>query len=145
LDRIVGQTPPGSFNDKAFIPEVRGAIELKRGRATQALKFLTSAAAYEAGWVVSYRPAYLRGEAYLLANRGQEAASEFQKIINHRGVVGNQPYGALAHLGLARAYTMQGDASAARTAYEDFLKIWKDADPEIPILKQAKAEYAKLQ
>jgi len=145
LDRIVGQTPPGSFNDKAFIPEVRGAIELKRGRPTQALKFLTSAAAYEAGWVVSYRPAYLRGEAYLLANRGQEAASEFQKIINHRGVVGNQPYSALAHLGLARAYTMQGDASAARTAYEDFLKIWKDADPEIPILKQAKAEYAKLQ
>lgn len=145
VDRIAAQTPPGGFIDKGFIPEVRGAIELKRGKPTQALEFLKSAAAYEAGWFEEYRPAYLRGETYLLARRGREAASEFQKIIDHRGIVGNEPYGALAHLGLARAYTMQGEDAAARTAYQDFLELWKDADADIPILKEAKAEYVKLQ
>jgi eukaryotic-like serine/threonine-protein kinase len=90
-------------------------------------------------------PVYVRGEAYLAAHRGNEAAAEFQKILDQRGVVFNEPIGALAHLGLARAYLLQGDTAKAKTAYPDFLTLWKDADPDIPILKQAKAEYAKLQ
>ena len=90
-------------------------------------------------------PIYLRGEAYLAGRRGNEAAAEFQKILDHRGVVVNEPIAALAHLGLARAHTLQGDTAKARAAYQDFLTLWKDADPDIPILKQAKAEYAKLQ
>ena len=90
-------------------------------------------------------PAYLRGEAYLMLHDGNRAAAEFQKFIDHRGVVGNFPWGALARLGLARAYAMQGDTAKAKAAYQDFLTLWKDADPDIPILKEAKAEYAKLQ
>ena len=86
----------------------------------------------------------MRGQAYLAAHQGNEAAAEFQKILDHRGVVINEPIGALAHLGLARSYALQGDAAKARTAYQDFLTLWKDADPDIPILQQAQAEYAKL-
>jgi eukaryotic-like serine/threonine-protein kinase len=89
-------------------------------------------------------PVYVRGEAYWAAHQGNDAAKEFQKILDHRGVVVNEPIGVLAHLGLARAYAMQGDTAKARAAYQDFLTLWKDADPDIPILKQAKAEYAKL-
>ena len=87
----------------------------------------------------------MRGEAYLAAHEGSEAAGEFQKILDHRGIVVNEPIGALAHLGLARAYALQGDTAKAQAAYQDFLTLWKDADPDIPILKEAKAEYAKLQ
>jgi eukaryotic-like serine/threonine-protein kinase len=90
-------------------------------------------------------PAYLRGEAYLMLHDGNRAAAEFQKFVDHRGLVANFPWGALARLGLARAYAMQGDKAKARAAYQDFLTLWKDADPDIPILKEAKAEYAKLQ
>jgi len=87
----------------------------------------------------------VRGAAYLAGHRGSEAAAEFQKILDYRGVAGNEPLGALAHLGLARAYAMQGDTAKAKAAYQDFLTLWKDADPDIPILIAAKAEYAKLQ
>jgi len=145
VDRIASENPPGSLMNRLAVPEFRGAIELKRGNATRALEFLASAEPYEAGWYNEYRAAYLRGQAYLLAHRGPEAATEFQKIIDHRGVVTSEPFGALAHLGLARSYALQGDTPKARTAMQDFLALWKDADPNIPILKQAKAEYAKLQ
>jgi hypothetical protein len=87
---------------------------------------------------------YVRGEAHLAAQQGNAAAAELKKILDHRGIVLNCPLGALAHLGLVRAYTMQGDTAKAKTAYQDFLTLWKDADPDIPILKEAKAEYAKL-
>jgi Tfp pilus assembly protein PilF len=90
-------------------------------------------------------PAYVCGLAYLAAHQGREAAREFQKILNHRGIVVCDPIGALAHLQLGRAYALSGDKSNAAYAYEDFLVLWKDADPDIPILKQAKAEYATLQ
>ena len=86
----------------------------------------------------------MRGEAYLSTQKGNEAAAEFQKILDHRGIVLNEPIGALAHLQIGRAYVLQGDTAKARAAYQDFLTLWKDADPDIPILKQAKAEYAKL-
>jgi hypothetical protein len=90
-------------------------------------------------------PVYLRGQAYLLGRQGKEAAVEFQRIIDHRGIVLNFPLGALAHLQLGRAFALQGDTPKAKTAYQDFLTLWKDADPNTPILKQAKAEYARLQ
>jgi len=90
-------------------------------------------------------PVFVRGEVYLDAHQGNEAAAEFQKILDRRGVVTNEPVGALAHLGLARSYVLQGDSAKAKAAYQDFLTLWKDADPSIPIFIAAKAEYAKLQ
>ena len=93
----------------------------------------------------SLYPAYLRGEAYLVARQGSAAAFEFQKLIDHPGMVLNFPLGALARVGVARARVLAGDSAGAKKAYQDFFALWKDADPDIPILKQAKAEYAKLQ
>jgi hypothetical protein len=87
---------------------------------------------------------YVRGKAYLAAHQGADAAAQFQKILDHRGIVVNDPIGALARLQLGRAYTVSVDSAKAKTAYQDFLTLWKDADPDIPILKQAKAEFATL-
>ena len=89
-------------------------------------------------------PVYVHGEAYLAAHQASEASAEFQKILDHRGIVLNEPIDALAHLQIGRAYTMQGDSARAKVAYQDFLTLWKDADPDIPILVAAKSEYAKL-
>src|SRR5262249_31451185 len=89
-------------------------------------------------------PAYVRGEAYLKAGRGQEAAAEFQKVLDHRGVVFADPVGALAHLQLGRALVLLGEKDKAKSAYQDFFDLWKAADSDVPVLKQAKAEYAKL-
>jgi outer membrane protein assembly factor BamD (BamD/ComL family) len=89
-------------------------------------------------------PVYIRGQACLRAGRAREAAAEFEKMIQHPGLLLNSPLGALARLGLARAYALQSDTPKARAAYQDFLTLWKDADPGIPVLQQAKAEYAKL-
>jgi predicted Zn-dependent protease len=90
-------------------------------------------------------PTYIRGEAFLAAGKGKAAADEFQKIADHNGLVWNCWTGSLARLGLANAYAKQGDSVKAKSAYQDFLTRWKDADPDIPVLKQAKTEYAKLQ
>ena len=144
VDLIESQSPPRGYMYRVRIPLVRGAIELKRGNAERALELFAPAAPYEAGWFDSYLPAYLRGEAYLRLQRGQEAAAEFQKIVSHRGIVLNTEIGAVAHVCLGRAYAMQGDTARAKAAYQDFLTLWKDADPDIPILKETKAEYAKL-
>ena len=121
--------------------------------ASDAIAALELAAAYDLGTLnnfasisgISLYSVYVRGEAYLAAHRGGEASAEFQKILDHRSIVLNEPIGALAHLGLARAYALQGEPAKARTAYQDFLTLWKDADADIPILIVAKAEYAKLQ
>jgi hypothetical protein len=143
-DGLASHAPPGSFANKVWVPEIRAVIELKRGNPMRAVELLAPVAAYEAGWFENFMGAYVRGQAYLAAHRGQEAAAEFQKIISHRGVVLNSVIGALAHLQLGRAYGMQGETTKARAAYEDFLMLWRDADPDIPILIAAKAEYAKL-
>jgi DNA-binding winged helix-turn-helix (wHTH) protein len=135
-----------------YLPTIRAELALLRASPQEALHFLEAAAPYELGlpatgiynWPNMY-PVYERGEAYLAAHQGREAAAEFQKILDHRGIVLNEPIGALAHLQLGRAYALQGDTAKSRAAYQDFLTLWKDADPDIPILKQAKAEYAKLQ
>ena len=93
---------------------------------------------------MSFYPVYFRAEAFRAAKQGREAAGEYQKILAHRGVVINGTVGALAHLGLGRAYALSGDTAKAKIAYQDFLALWKDADPDVPILKQAKSEYAAL-
>jgi eukaryotic-like serine/threonine-protein kinase len=144
-DDLTSHAPPGSITSKVWVPRLLAAVELKRGKPMRAVELLAPVAPYEAGWSDLYTSAYLRGQAYLDGNRGQEASAELQKILDHRGIVLNEPIGALAHLQLGRAYVMQGDAAKAKAAYQDFLTLWKDADPDIPILKQAKAEYAKLQ
>jgi predicted Zn-dependent protease len=147
--------PLDTLINNLWLPEIRSVIELNEGRPAKAVDQLAPAAAYELSWVdPRLMPAYLRGQAYLAARRGPEAATEFEKILDHRGVAFNGPIGALAHLGLARAYGLaaaaaQGDQALssrakARMAYQHFLTLWKDADPDIPILKQAQAEYAKL-
>jgi tetratricopeptide (TPR) repeat protein/predicted Ser/Thr protein kinase len=146
-DDVVKRFPEDTVAQFNYIPTIRAQVALNRGDASQAIEALQNAAPYELGdfGFGKLSPVYIRGQAYLAAHRGREAAVEFQKIIDHRGVVINQPIGALAHLGLARAYALQGDTAKARAAYQDFLTLWKDADPDIPILKEAKAEYAKLQ
>jgi serine/threonine protein kinase/tetratricopeptide (TPR) repeat protein len=133
-----------------WLPAIKAAIELNANNPAQALVFLEAAAPYELGQppqlqVGTLYPAYLRGQAYLAARNSNSAAAEFQKFLDHRGIVVNFPLGALAHLQLGRAYAMSGDTGKARTAYQDFFALWKGADPDIPILKEAKSEYAKLQ
>jgi eukaryotic-like serine/threonine-protein kinase len=138
--------PVDTVVNSLWLPEVRSVLKLNQGKGPQAVEELVPAVALELSWVEpQLMPAYLRGQAYLTAHRGSEAAREFQKILSHRGIVFYSPILALAHLQIGRAIAMQGDAAKAKSAYQDFLTLWKDADPDIPILKQAKAEYAELQ
>jgi serine/threonine protein kinase len=134
-----------------YLPTLRARLALNKGKAADAIENLRITSPYELGistdgpfvWSVMY-PVYVRGEAYLAARQGREAATEFQKIVDNRGLVVNQPIAPLAHLGLARAYALQGDTAKAKAAYHDFLTLWKDADPDIPVLQQAKAEATAL-
>ena len=133
-----------------WLPTLKGALELSANHPEQALVFLEAALPYELGQppqlqVGTMYPVYLRAQAQLAIHNGAAAAAEFQKFLDHRGVILNFPLGTLARLGLARAYALQGNAAKARASYQDFLTLWKDADPDIPILKEAKAEYEKLQ
>jgi eukaryotic-like serine/threonine-protein kinase len=132
-----------------WLPTISAAIDLNKGNSSQAVVDLEAAAPYElgfAGTFINYvYPAYVRGQAYLSEHNGIAAVAEFQKLLDHRGIVGNFVTGSLAHLQIGRAYAMAGDTAKAKAAYQDFFTLWKDADPGIPILKEAKAEYAKLQ
>jgi len=132
-----------------WLPTINAAIDLDKGNSSQAVVDLEAAAPYELGgagtFISSLYPAYLRGQAYLSEHNGTAAAGEFQKLLDHRGIVGNFVTGSLAHLQIGRAYAMAGDTAKAKTAYQEFFTLWKDADPDIPILKEAKAEYSKLQ
>ncbi|HXZ31216.1 MAG TPA: protein kinase [Terriglobales bacterium] len=145
-DDLAKRFPEDTVVQLEYLPMTRAAAALESGNAAKAVEALVPATPYELGLnlTIGY-PVYLRGEAYLKLGQGSAAASEFQKIIDRPGAIQNEPVGALARLGLARAYVLSGDTTKARTAYQDFLGFWKDADPDIPILKQAKAEYAKLQ
>jgi eukaryotic-like serine/threonine-protein kinase len=132
-----------------YLPMIGAATALHSGDGKRAIESLSASAPYELGetnssFTFALYPVYLRGEAYLAAKQGA-AVNEFQKILDHAGVVGNEPLAALAHLGLGRAYALTGDSAKSKTAYQDFFALWKDADPDVPVLKQAKAEYAKLQ
>jgi tetratricopeptide (TPR) repeat protein len=142
--------PEDTVVQSNYLPMIRAAIALRNHDGEHAIDALAASVPYELGQTntsltFALYPVYLRGEAYLAARQGASAATEFQKILDHPGVVGNEPIGALAHLGLGRAYALQGDTAKARAAYEDFLALWKDADPDVPILGQAKAEWAQLQ
>jgi hypothetical protein len=149
LDKRLPEDTIVQFN---YLPSIRGKLALDKGDASGAIQSLGAASPYELGqtraidldWTAMF-PVFVRAEAYLAAHKGSEAAAEFQKILDHRGLVLNQPIGALAHLGLGRAYGLQGDNPKAKAAYQDFLTLWKDADLDIPVLQKAKAEYAKLQ
>ena len=134
-----------------YLPTLRAKLAVNQRKASEALETLRVAVPYELGrttystlgWTALY-PAYARGEAYLAAHQGKEAAAEFQKILDHRGIVLNSPIGVLAHLQIGRAYAMDGDTTRAKAAYQDFLNLWKNADLDVPILKVAKSEHAKL-
>jgi DNA-binding winged helix-turn-helix (wHTH) protein/tetratricopeptide (TPR) repeat protein len=124
-----------------YLPPLEAQLALKRKEFSRAIKLLEPAAPYE---LAVLEAIYVRGSAYLGAHQGKEAAVEFQKIIDHPGIVVTDPLGVLAHLGVARAYVLQGDTTKAKAAYQDFLTLWKDADSDLPILIAAKSEYAKL-
>jgi DNA-binding winged helix-turn-helix (wHTH) protein len=152
----VGQRfPNATLLNNVWLPAIHAQLATSRDNPTQAIKLLQAALPYELALhyemgrvpppIVSLYPVYLRGQAYLQAKQGGNAAQEFRKILDHRGITWNSPVAPLAHLGLARAYVLSGDTTKAKTAYQDLFALWKDADPDIPILKEAKAEYAKLQ
>ncbi|MGB8889780.1 MAG: protein kinase [Candidatus Korobacteraceae bacterium] len=150
-DDLSQRFPEATVVQFIYLPTIRAKLAVNKGNASEAPEALRTAMPYELGdttystygWTALY-PVYVRGEAYLAADQGKEAAAEFQKVLDHRGIVLNSPIGALAHLQIGRAYAMQGDTTRAKAAYQDFLTLWKDANPDIPILKEAKAEYAKL-
>jgi eukaryotic-like serine/threonine-protein kinase len=151
LDR---QFPKNTILQLNYLPTIRAAEELWNGSGrinpAKAVEMLAPVTPYELGITaleegLSLYPVYVRGQALLLARNGSAAATEFQKIIQHPGIVQNEPIGALAYLGLARAYALSHDSAQAHAAYQEFFALWKDADPDVPILKQARAEYAKLQ
>ena len=140
------QAADNTLMQRNTLPTTRAIIELNRGNSAKALDILSKTPPYDMGPgpYVALLPVYVRGLAYLRVGRDQEAAAEFQKVVQYRGAVGSAITGALVHLQLARAYAMSGNTDAARTEYQNFLALWKDADPDVPVLKQAKAEYAKL-
>jgi serine/threonine protein kinase/tetratricopeptide (TPR) repeat protein len=151
VDDLDKRFPQNTVVQSVWLPTIRAQMELGHKNAPRSIELLQPAVPYELGMLSGSAtksclyPVYVRAQAYLSAQQGQLAATEFQKILDHRGLLWNCATGALAHLGLARAYALQGDTAKAKAAYQDFLTLWKDADPDIPILKEAKAEYAKLQ
>jgi tetratricopeptide (TPR) repeat protein len=140
--------PSDTVLNKAVLPIAQAMIELQRKQPAKALEVLETARSFELGGgplaSTDYWPPYLRAEAYLDLHEPAKAQAEYQEIADHRGLIPISPLYALARLGSARAYAQQGDSSKARSAYQDFFALWKDADPDVPVLKQAKAEYEKL-
>ena len=151
-DDLSKRFPEDTIAQFNYLPTLRARLALNKGDATGAIESLRAAEPYDLGvstssplnWSAMF-PVFVRGEAYLAAHQGAEAAAQFQKILDHPGLVVNLPIAALAHLGLARAYVLQGDTAKAKAAYQNFLTLWKNADPDIPVLQQAKAEYTKMQ
>ncbi len=138
--------PQDTMLQNYALPAIRAAMQLQQDKPLEAIETLEVSRPYELGQgSMSYLyPAYLRGEAYLKTGQGEKAAVEFQKMLDHPGVMTNFVTGALARLQIARAQAMMGDKAAARKPYQDFLTLWKDADPDVPVYMQAKAEYARL-
>ena len=147
VEELNREFPLDTMTQYSLLPTIRAAIELQKKNPAKAIELLQAVAPYELGNsdLATLYPAYVRGQAYLDSGKPVEAVTEFQKILDHPGMVRIAVIGALAHLQLGRAQTMMGDKAAARKAYQDFLSLWKEADPDIPIYKQAEAEYSKLQ
>jgi eukaryotic-like serine/threonine-protein kinase len=150
-DDLARRFPEDTIVQFNYLPVLRAQIALNRKNATEAGDALQAAAPYDlaipptaGGLQLNLYPVYIRGQAYLAAHRGSEAATEFKKILDHRGAVFNELIGALAHLGLGRAYAVNGDIASSRAAYQDFFALWKNADPGIPRLAEARAEYSRL-
>jgi tetratricopeptide (TPR) repeat protein len=143
-DDLANRFPDNTLVQSYFVPMIRAQLALNRNDPSSALEIIQAAAPYELSSPGRMSSTYVRGNSYLAAHRGNEAVAEFQRILDHRELVVNAPFEVLAHLGLGRAYAMSGDTTKARAAYQDFLTVWKDADPDIPVLQQAKAEYGKL-
>ncbi len=149
-DELQKEFPLETITVNYWLPSIRAAVEIDHNNPSKAIAALETATPLEMGggpeleFGCLFYPVYLRGQAYLLLHRGAEAATEFRKFADNPTIVANNPLFVLAHLGLARAYALQGERDKSRAAYQEFLALWKDADPDIPILKQAKAEYAKL-
>jgi tetratricopeptide (TPR) repeat protein/predicted Ser/Thr protein kinase len=149
-DDLAKRFPQDTVVQSVWLPTIRALIELSRKNPARSIELLQAAAHYELGMLAASAPnsclypVYARAEAYLSAQQGLAAVAEFQKILDHRGLLWNCATGALAHLGFARAYVLQGDTAKAKAAYQDFLTLWKDTDPDIPIFVAAKSEYAKL-
>ena len=149
-DDLAKRFPLDTVVQSVWLPSIHAQIETDRKNASRSIELLQAAAPYELGMLSGNAsnsclyPVYVRAEAYLSAQQGQLAVAEFHKILGHRGLLWNCATGALAHLGLARAYAVQGDSAKAKSAYQNFFALWKDADPGVPILVAAKAEYAKL-
>jgi tetratricopeptide (TPR) repeat protein len=145
-DKLKREAPSDTLLQSQSVPAIRAAIMLQKNNPSQAIEVLKTVTPYELGGesLCCLTPVYLRGLAFLRARRGQQAAAEFQKLLDHPGIASKSVSGALAHLQLARAQLMMGDKDAARRSYQDFLTLWKDADRDIPIYQQAKAEYAKV-
>jgi eukaryotic-like serine/threonine-protein kinase len=147
-DDLARNYPEDTIVNSYWIPAIHAIMEVNRHNPAKAVELLRAAQPYELGnpspTVGPLSPVYFRGYALLAAGQAKEAAAEFQKILDHRGIVQNSPLGALAYVGLARALVSSGDKAAARTAYQNFFALWKDADPGVPILIQAKAEYAQF-
>jgi eukaryotic-like serine/threonine-protein kinase len=143
-DDLGRRFPDDTLLHQVGIPSVQAFIEMNRKNPKAAIQSMQTAAPYELGTALGLFPIYVRGLAYLQAKQGREAAAEFQKIVDHPGIAPTAPEHSLAKLGQGRAYAMAGDSSKARAAYQDFFALWKDADPDVPILKEAKAEYEKL-
>jgi serine/threonine protein kinase/tetratricopeptide (TPR) repeat protein len=151
-DQIQKQNPVNTLILNYWLPSIRASMQLNQNNPNGALEALQISKPYDlaspnpaTGSGACLYPAYIRGQAYLLLNRGADAAAEFQKYLDHRGLVSDCPQAALVHLQLGRAYVLEGNTQKAKSAYQDFLDLWKDADPEIPIFGQAKLEYAKIQ
>jgi eukaryotic-like serine/threonine-protein kinase len=146
LSKRFPEDTPLTYNS---LPAIRAAAALRKGNFKVALAALVDSTPYELGQTAqevtfTLYPVYFRGQAYSAAKNDAAAATEFRKILDHPGLVQNEPIAALAHLGIARAYLRSGDSAKSRVEYQTFLALWKDADPDVPVLKQAKAEYAKL-
>ena len=143
-DELQKRFPKDTPTIGVLLPMVRAAMEMNRGNTAQAIEILGRANRFELGNVAGFWMTYIRGEIYLRQKAGNEAAADFQKILDHRGIEPASPLYPLAHLGLARASVLGGDTAKARKEYQDFLALWKDADADLPVLQQAKEEYAKL-
>jgi len=142
---LAKENPSDTMVNSFDLPVIRATLEIGRNNPAKAIEILQPVIPFDLANQRAMRSTYTRGNAYLTLHKGSEAAAEFQKIVDHPGVVLNAMTGALAKLGLARAYALEGDSAKARVAYQDFLALWKDADPNVPILIAAKSEYAKLQ
>jgi tetratricopeptide (TPR) repeat protein len=148
-DDLNREFPLDTFVQNYWLPSIRAAVALQRNNPEEAVHLLRATFPYDLAMfyntLPTLQPMYLRGEAYLKWGHAAQAREEFQKVLDHPWIGINFVTSALAHLQLGRAQVMMGDKAAARKSYNDFLTLWKDADPDIPIYKQAKAEYAKLQ